>query len=37
MKCDKSKVIPMPKHMKPEPLTCCSTLRKTGWPFWWSK
>jgi len=37
MKCNKGKVIPMPKHMKVESLTCCSTLHKTGWPFWRSE
>jgi len=36
MKCDKGKVIPMPKRMKLESLTC-STLHKTGWLFWRSK
>jgi len=37
MKCDKGKVIHMPKHMKVDSLTCCSTLHKTWWPFWRSK
>jgi len=37
MKCDKGKVIPMPKHMKMESMTCCSTLHKIGWPLWRSQ